>query len=138
MPGGGTSRGKCFDIINAALAAEECFDDTEDYKALLNAPIFVKVGTYTNKKSGKEVNCVDGVGSMGKKAKDKLEDSTVDNVFFDCYSDDEGYKETYAGLGNFVQKLLKDAKDTEYIPAIKDNWPTSIEEKKEEDSGNEF
>ncbi len=75
---------------------------------------------------------------MGKRAKERLEDCTVDTAFFDCYLDNEGMKQIYAGLGNFVQKTIKEAKDAEYIPAVQNDWPTSIEENKADEEENEF
>ena len=138
VPGGGTQRGKAFDLIAAALGAEACFDDTEDYKALINCPINVQVGSYVNAKTEKKVNCVDGVSPMGKKAQTKLEDSTVDTSFFDCYLDDEGMKEIFSGLGNFIQGKIKEAADKKFIPAVTEAWPTTKEEKAADAEGDEF
>lgn len=140
VPGGGTQRGKCFDLISAALGAEAeaCFEDTQDYKDLINLPVGVVVGSYTNQKTDKLTNCVDGVTALGKRVKEKLGDSTVDTSFFDCYEDCEGSKEVYAGMGNFVQGKIKDAKDAHYIPAYTQDWPTTLEEKAEDAEGDEF
>jgi hypothetical protein len=134
----GLTRGKAFDVVNAALGADETFDDTAKYKDVINCPIAVTVGTYDNKRTGEKANCVDGVGALGKRAKEKLEDSTVDTLFFDCYEDDEASKISYAGLGNFVQDTIKKAKDSNFIPAVKDDWPTSIEDSKVDKEENEF
>jgi hypothetical protein len=134
----GLTRGKAFDLINAGLGAEETFDDTALYKDVLNTPVAVTVGTYEDKRTGDTKNCVNGVGPMGKRAKEKLEDSTVDNIFFDSYEDTEGMKEVFAGLGNFVQDTIKKAKDSNFIPAVKDSWPTSIEDKAADKEENEF
>lgn len=131
IPGGGTTRGKAFDLIQACVGAEACFDDTEDYRQLLNCGVSVTVGSYVGQKTGKLTNCVDAVGALGKKAKERLEDSTVDNIFFDCYADDAGSKEVFATLGKFIQDKIKEAKDAQYIPAITQEWPT---EKPSDDS----
>jgi hypothetical protein len=134
----GLTRGKAFDLINAALGAEETFDDTAKYKDVLNCPVAVTVGDYDNKKTGNKSNCVNGVGSVSKRIKESLEDSTVDNIFFDCYEDDEGMKEVFAGLGKYVQDTILKAKDGEFIPAVKDSWPTSIEDREGAQADNEF
>jgi hypothetical protein len=136
IPGAGITRGKAFDLITACGLGEETFDDTEKYKELLNAAMTVTVGSYKNKTTGKDTACVDAVGALGKRAKEKLEDSTVDNVFFCCYTDDDDMKEVFAGLGNFVQGKIKDAADAAYIPAIKDSWPT--DKPSDDEEGNEF
>jgi hypothetical protein len=138
VPGGGTGRGKAFDLIAAALGADACFDDTVLYKDLMNIPVNVVVGQYLNAKTDKMVNCVDGVSPMSKKNQGKLEDSTVDVSFFDCYEDDEGMKEIFAGLGNFIQGKIKEAKDSKYIPAIMNDWPTTKEEKAADGEADEF
>lgn len=132
VPGGGTGRGHCFDLINAALDAEACFEETDDYKELINAPVSLTVGSYTSTKTGKEVSCVDAVGKMGKKAKEKLADSTVDTLFFCCYTDDEDSKEAYLSIGKFAQDKLAEAKDKEFIPAVSGDWPRTKEEDGEE------
>ena len=131
--GAGLTRGKAFDLINATLGADETFDDTAKYKDTLNCPVTVTVGTYDNKRTGNKANCVDGVGSMGKRAKERLEDSTVDTIFFDCYEDNDSMKEVFAGLGKFLQDTIAKAGDKDFIPAIKDNWPKSLEEGDDEE-----
>jgi hypothetical protein len=126
IPAAGITRGKAFDLINAAIGAGETFDDTEKYKDVMNAGVSVTVGTYKNKKTGNDVNCVNAVGALGKRSKEKLEDSTMDVLFFDCYEDSEAMKEVYASLGKFIQGKIKDAADAQFIPAIKDAWPTEV------------
>lgn len=134
----GLTRGKAFDLINAAVGAEETFNDTALYKDVLNCPVTVTVGSYDNQRTGKKANCVNGVGAMGKRAKDKLEDSTVDTIFFDCYEDSDEMKSIFAGLGNFLQDTIKKAKDKEYIPAVRDNWPTTLEDSQADADKDEF
>ena len=136
--GAGLTRGKAFDLINSALGEDKTFDDTALYKDLINCPVAVTVGQYDNKNTGKPSNCVNGVGALGKRAKEKLEDSTVDTLFFDCYEDDAGMKDIFAGLGNFIQGKIKDAADSDHIPAIKDSWPTTVEENKDDKESDEF
>lgn len=125
VPAGGCTRGKLFDMIQALGCGEETFHDSEEYKDLVGLPLMVDVGHYTNK-DDKQVTCVNGVSKMTKKNKANLDDLSVDPVFFCCYTDSDDMKQTYAGLGKFLQDKMSEASDKDDIPAVQDQWETSL------------
>lgn len=132
VPSAGVTRGYMFDLIEATGAGEATFGDTEEYKAMVNLPVTVDVGSYIGKNDGKERNCVNGTQKMRKKDRENLEDSTVPTKFFCPYTDSAEMKEVYANLGNFIQGKLAEAVDKEHMPCFKDNWPTEPSDAEED------
>ena len=125
-----------YNLLQATTGDSETYDDTDKYADLLNMPVSLQVGTYTGKQDSVERNCINAVNPIPKKYRDGVEDSTVDTLFFCCYDDSEEAKEKYAGLGKFLQGKLAEASDKEFLPCIKEEWPT--EKPKEGEDGNEF
>lgn len=140
VPGPGVTRGKLHEIIEATGIGKETFGDTQDYKGIIGMPLNVEVGSYVRKSDGVTVNCCDGVSKMNKKAKERLEDCSVDTLFFDCYQDDEDSKEAWTQLGNFVRDKIRKSSDCAdgEIPAVAQSWADTNEEDADTEDGDEF
>ena len=126
LPQGGSTMGHVVAMLGAALGMKETPADTQAYAQLINAGVQVDVGSYIGKKDGVERTCVNGVSSMGKKAKEKLDQATTTSLFFDCYQDDDESKVGFTKLGNFARDKMAAASDSMHMPAVTQGWPSEL------------
>lgn len=138
VPAGGRSMGKMAALLDTVLGVKETFADTDDYEQLLNKPVNVQIDSYTSKK-GTTHNGIKAVTALGKKAKESLEECQIEQEFFCPYTDNDDMKAKWANMMSWQQDMIKKASDSQYMPCVKDNWPTEpVEEDTEGEAGDEF
>lgn len=134
----GISRGKLAELLQATDISENTLGDTQAYADLIGQPVNVVVAKYKSKFDDSWKNGVNGVSSMSRKNKERLEDLTTNTCFFDPYEDSEEYKEKWTTLGNYVREKISEASDAAHIPAVQQEWPDQLESEDTQEEENEF
>lgn len=113
----GAKRGKVFELCEILEPGIESVpEDMDWFKARLGSVVNIKVGSYMNKKTNTERNCVDGISPIPAKYQAGIGAARSETVFFDPYEDNEGMFKAYSDLYPFQREQLTEAKDSDQMP----------------------